>query len=419
MENTYQNPLRTHYSPIKRKRNTLTHYKSCKSYLNNDTYNLKKKLNINTNHLYTEIIPVKNKTSYKTLFNEYTNYPNCNYNYHYKNNNINLKISEKEKLNKSFNRVNPYYFQDKVQLLEKDKINEKVKNRIYLQREAIKQLSLNKLKYPSEKEKLQKINEFSQNPMISYDSKPPFQVKTLNNYYFNEYLTKKNNNINLYIKPRKEIEDYYNKCQYQTPINFDNGNIIHTKPNYIFPNYEKNKKNGQKMREELDKQIENKINKKRKKNNEDEKNRRYMDAIYGEYEIFLKKKEREEKLNKEKEIIIDNNLLKNYKIYEKNNLHDGEKEYMNKIKKKMDEEDFQKKLEEKQEKLKTMKNLREWSEINKKIKENKNKEKNREKIIWRNYSEIYIIKCKHGNELYRCCRCGKKYSRDKVHKVIY
>ena len=144
-----------------------------------------------------------------------------------------------------------------------------------------------------------------------------------------------------------------------------------------------------------------------------------MNKIYNDYENFLKKKEKEEKLNKEKEMIIDNNLLEEYKICEKKHLHDGEKEYMDKIKKKMDEEDFQKKYEEKQEKFKTMKNLREWSEINKKIKENKNKEKIKENIIWRNYSELYIIKCKHGKELYRCCKCGKKYSRDKVHKVIY
>ena len=417
MENNYQNALRTHYSPIKRKKNTLTHYKSYKSYLNNCSYNNKNNLDINRNPLYTEIIPSKNKTPYKTQINGCVNYPNYNYNYHYRKNNLNLNISEKEKLNKSFNRINPFYFQDKVQLIEKEKINEKVKNRILLQREAIKNLSLNKLKNPSEKEKLQKINEFSNNPMISYESKPPFQIKTLNNYYYNEYLTK--NNINLYTKPRKEIEDYYNKCQYQTPISIDNGNIIHTKPNYIFPNYEKNKEIGQKVKEELDKQVKNKNIKNRRRYIEDKKNRKIMNKIYNDYESFLKKKEKEEKLNKEKEMIIDNNLLENYKRYEKKHLHDGEKEYMDKIKNKIEEEDYQRKCEEKQEKLKTIKNLREWSEINKKIKENKKKEKVRENIIWRNYSEVFLIKCKHGKELYRCCICGKKYSKDKVHKVIY
>ncbi len=133
----------------------------------------------------------------------------------------------------------------------------------------------------------------------------------------------------------------------------------------------------------------------------------------------MKKKEKEEKLDKQKEISIDNFILDHYKEYEKKHLHDGEKDYMAKIRKKMEEEDFLKKYEEKHQKIKTMKNLREWSEINEKIKQNKNNDKIIEKRIWRNYSEFNIIKCKHGNELYKCCRCGNHYTRDQVHKIIF
>ena len=200
--------------------------------------------------------------------------------------------------------------------------------------------------------------------------------------------------------------------------NIKNPLITHTKPNYIYPNYGKNK-NDKKIKEELDKQVESKINKKRNKFIEEKTNGIFINKMYNDYEAFLKNKEKEEKLNKQKEINIDNDILDNYKQYEKKHLHDGEKDYMIRIRKKMEEEDFQRKYEEKHEKLKTMKNLKEWCEINEKIKENKNNENIKEKRIWKNYSEIYIIKCRHGKELYKCCRCGNHYSRDQVHKVIY
>ena len=61
--------------------------------------------------------------------------------------------------------MNPFYFQDKIQLIEKDNINAKIKNRTYLQREAIRNLSLHKIKNPSQKEKLQKLNEYSMNTL--------------------------------------------------------------------------------------------------------------------------------------------------------------------------------------------------------------------------------------------------------------
>ena len=64
-------------------------------------------------------------------------------------------------MNKSFNKIHPYYFQDKLQLIEKEKINEKIKNRMSLQREALKQLTIYKVNNPSKKEILQKINELS------------------------------------------------------------------------------------------------------------------------------------------------------------------------------------------------------------------------------------------------------------------
>ena len=148
----YSNDLRTHYSPINRNKNFLKRNKSCKSYIIKDPYNNEKYLNRNINILYTEAVQSKKNNLCEPDINEYVNYPY--FNYHYKKKNLCLNLSEKEKLNKSFNRINPYYFQDKVQSLEKGKINEKVLNRILLQRDAIMNLTLKILQKKKNSKKL-------------------------------------------------------------------------------------------------------------------------------------------------------------------------------------------------------------------------------------------------------------------------
>lgn len=55
-----------------------------------------------------------------------------------------------------------------------------------------------------------------------------------------------------------------------------------------------------------------------------------------------------QKLSKEKEVIMDNNLLTEYNQYVKNHINDGEKDCYNKIKTKMEKEDKQKDLEKRQ-----------------------------------------------------------------------
>ena len=413
MNNQYENNLRTHYSPLRNYDNNQT---NIKLYENNRYNNADNYSNIcNFSNYRTTYGQNINKTPNKIVISKSIYYPN--FNYHYAKKNLNLNLSEKDKLNKSFNKINPYYFQDKIQFLEKDNINSKIKNRIYLQREAMKQLALNKIKNPSEKEKLQKINEFSTNPLVSYIPKNPLHIKTMENYNYNQNLIK-NNYVNLYNRPRKEIEDYYNVCQYQPPMNDFMDTNIHTKPNYIYPKYEKYKMKN-KIKEELDEQRESQNDIEMIKNIEDENNGRITKKLYINYELFLKNKENDSKKDLQKEMMIDNNFLEGFKQYQKKHLHDNEQDYLKKMNKKMKEEDLQKEYEEREEQLKNMKNLREWYDFNQEINEKKKKDKNKEKILWKNYSAMFEIKCNHGNNLYKCCRCGKKYSRDQVHKIIY
>ena len=408
----YKRNLRTHYSPIRNNRQNLNHCKSYRTYIDDLFYDYNEY--INTNPYNEEIIPPPhNKSHYKNVLYKSVNNPYLNY--HYRKKYINLDNDEKEILAKSFNRINPFYFQDKIKSLEKERINEKIKDRIFLQRQALKQLSLNKINHPSEKEKLQKINELSNNPLLPYESGYPFDIKYLNNYN-NEYLITKYN-TNIYNKPRKEIEYYYNINQYKPPLNINIDPIIHTKPNFIFPNYDKNKKIKEKYKEDLDKQVMNNYINKRYQYIDELNDAKIRNKIYDDYEIFLKNKEKEEKLKKENEILQENIMLENYKQYENKYLKEREKDYLENIKKKMEDEEIRKIIEEKKEKSKNKKNVKDWYEINKEYKEIKKNDKDNE-IILKNYSEDHLNKCKHGKELYKCLRCGKKYSRDQVHKVI-
>ena len=367
--------LRTHYSLLRKNKRIPSEYNK----LDNNINANKQYSNINYNNYMTSH-QNQNRTPNKFILTKSYYNPD---NYHYAKSNINLNISEKEKLNKSFNKINPYYFQDKIQSIEKDNINTKIKNRIYLQREAIRNLSLYKIKNPSQKEKLQKLNEYSTNPLVSYNTKTPLQQKTLKNYYYNENMIK-SNNLNLFNRPRKEIEDYYNKCQYNPQASINMDPVIHTKPNYIYPEYEK-KRIGNEIKVELNKQLGLKNKNKNKMNKYSAKSNGVIEKeVNFDYELYLKTKEMEDKKDKQKEMLIDNDILNDYKQYQKKHLHDGEKNFFEKMRKKMKEEDLQKKNEEKEEKLKTIKNLREWNDINQKINEKKEKDKNKEKENKRN-----------------------------------
>jgi hypothetical protein len=290
--------------------------------------------------------------------------------------------------------------------MKKEKIDKKVKDRMHIQREALKQLTLYKIKNPSKKEVLQKINELSINPLLAHEPKPPLYLKTIENYYYNDNIIKKND-INIFNKPRKEIDEYYNKCQYQIPTTYDSDTIIHTKSKYIFPRLEKIKFENQ-IKEEIMKQR-NKKYKKEERKYEDVNNGKLKNKIYNEFDTFVKRKEKYQKLSKEKEIILDNNLLTEYNQYVKSHLNDGKKVAYNNIRMKMEKEDLQEDLKKEQEKNRTRKILNDWDNIYKKAKDKRNNEKIKEKKMWRNYSETFEINYNPKTKLAKNYRCGKNY----------
>ena len=404
MKNKYEYNLRTHYAPLKRSK----YYNSSSNLCPNKSQDKVKKelrLNIPYNNSYCEFIN-KYKTPNKVIesINTKFYYNNCN-------KNQDLNTINKEKLAKSFNKIHPYYFQDKIQLLEKEKLDKKIKNRMYEQREAIKQLTIYKINNPSKKELLQKMNELSSNPLLSYEPKSPLYKKTIENYYYNDNIIR-NKDINIFNKPRKEIEEYYNKCQYQIPKTLDSDMTIHTKAKYIFPVEEKNK---------FEKQIKEEIIKQRKKKYQIRENKieeikkgKIKNQLYNDLNIYIKHNEKQQKLNKEKEVILDNNILNEYNRYIKTHINDGKKDGYNNIIKQMEKEDLKENNEKKQEKMRTKQILNDWNNIHKKVKDRRNNEKIKEKKMWRNYSETFEINYKSKNNFPKRFQCKKNFSKDNI-----
>ena len=416
MNNKYGINLRTHYAPLKRSKHYSLNTINNKSFINKPLKIFRKELNIDIS--YNNENKSRNKTpintTYKTINNKFQYNPSLNIFGKKKNSDSNCSNKLKLKCYKSYTKSNPFYFQDKLNLIEKDKIENKIKNRLHLQREAIKQLYIYKLINPSKIEVLQKINELSYNPLIAYESKSPLQKKTINNYYYNDNIIK-NNDVNIFNKPRKEIEDYYNKCQYQIPNTYQSDNIIHTKGKYINPYIFKNK---------FEKQITEEIIKYKNKKNKIEQDKinnvidgKIKDKIYNDFNRYLTNKEKLRKKKLEKEIAIDNNLLTEYNQYIKNHINDGEKECFRYIRKKMEKEDIEKNNEIKNEKIRERKILNDWDNIYKKNKDIKNNEKIKEKQMWRNYSESFEINYNLQTNNIKKNQERKKYSKTRINRI--
>jgi hypothetical protein len=195
----------------------------------------------------------------------------------------NKPLEKKDLLNKTFNKINPFYFQDKMNDIE-DKKNDKIKELEKLQKQALDNLAKYKIANPSNKEKLQKTNEYSINPLNSCEKEDPRLVKTMKNYDKKENFINKNKDLYRIDKPRKAINDYYNKCLYQVPVMEEEY--------HVNPEYKKE------VNKELKKQIEENKNNKKKKKDEEINEEKIANKKMNDYIEFLNKKNREDKQKK-------------------------------------------------------------------------------------------------------------------------
>ena len=102
---------------------------------------------------------------------------------------------QKEILNNTFNKVNPFYFQDKMKDLYKDKIQHRLKELEKIQRQALNNLAKYKIENPTGVEKLQKQQELSINPMVAHEREDPRVGKTLRAYDLKENFINANRDL--------------------------------------------------------------------------------------------------------------------------------------------------------------------------------------------------------------------------------
>ena len=349
---------------------------------------------------------MKNKEEGKTEKYFYTLICTNSYNHKKATKNFkNIPLEKKDLLNKTFNRINPFYFQDKMRDFHKDNINNKINDLEKLQRDALNKLAKYQIENPTNKEKLQKANEYSINPLNSQEKQDERLIKTQRNYDNKENFIIKNKDLYKIDQPRKAIKDYFNKCIYQVPVLEEEY--------HIDPQYKKE------YNKELKKQIEENRNNKKKKKDEEIKEEKMANKEMNDYIEFLNKKNKENKQKKYEEFYKRNKILDDLKKRKEEEEKKNDQKFDQEFRKKIKEEDEKMKENKKQKKLNDIDKYQKFLNDFEKQKRDKKKEIELENNKWKNYSQEYNAKCKHGLDIYRCAICNKVFPKDKLIKYYY
>ena len=311
-------------------------------------------------------------------------------------------LEQKYLLTKTFNKVNPYYFQDKMKDLQKDNINNKIKELENLQKQVLDKLAKYQIDNPTNKERLQKKNEYSINPFNSYEKEDPRFIKTQQAYDQKENFINNNRDLYQIDKPRKAINDYYNKCLYQVPILEEEY--------HVDPEYKKEVNN------ELKKQIEENKKNRKKKKDDDINDERIANQQMNDYLEFLDRKNKKDKMKIYEDYAKNNLDLDKYRKTKEEEEKKKAQKFENDYRKKLKEEDEEKRERERQKKLNDINKYQNWMEEFENEKNIKKKEEEKEKDKWNNYQIEYNNKCKHGLDIYRCAICNRIYPKDQLIK---
>ena len=315
-----------------------------------------------------------------------------------------IPIEQKEILNNTFNKVNPFYFQDKMKDIYKEKIQHKIKELELLQRQAVNNLAKYKIENPTDIEKFQKHQELSMNPMVAHEREDPRICKTLRTYDLKENFINENREIYQIDKPRKAINDYYKKCCFQVPVQ--------EKEYYVDQKYIKQ------VSIDLREQIEEKKIKNKKIKEEEIKTERISNKKMEDYNDFLCRKNIEQKKHYLKEFYKKSKYIDNFRVYKNEVDQRNRQSYLDKMNQKMRKEDEDKRIKNRQKRINEINKLQTWKKDFDFDRKNKKREKEEEVHKWYNYSQDFIYSCAHGNEVAKCCLCNQSLPKDKWIKYI-
>ena len=304
---------------------------------------------------YSSVILMKNASNPTKDFNYVCD--NC-----YNNKIVTKKFKEqppqqKEILNNTFNKVNPFYFQDKMKDLHKDKIQHRIKELEKLQRQALNNLAKYKIENPTNIEKFQKTQELSINPMVAHEREDPRLGKTLKAYDLKEHFINENKDLYQIDKPRKAINDYYKKCIFQVPV-VENEYFVD--PKYI-----------KQVSIDLREQIEERKNDKKKRREEEIKTERISNKQMNDYSEFLCRKNKDQRKNYLNEFYKKSKVIDNYRKLKEEQEQKNRKNYIDKINQRMKKEDDEKKAKNRQRKIDEINKLQTWKKDFENVKKNK------------------------------------------------
>ena len=352
-------------------------------YRNDSTDNKKIKL-----HKFNE----KNKTEYNFDIKEQDLYcMNC----------LNRKKNLNKNLSKIMKRNNSFDFSFQENLALKHLDEEYINNRI-IENERRQLLAFNHLKKFKEndtvpsKAKLQYLYE---------NSEYPFHGLNLQEYLY--YKNKKRNekinklmldNISSYkfTQPRKEINDYYNKVMYQTPLLEKD-----THPSYKY-----------KMRylKTLQKEMDESIKLKKLRKKEEQKKEKEELNKYNELVQKIDAENRHKNKIKQGLIYENNNNMSNIKKEQdksnRNNMIHGYRERVRKFKERVNE--YQSFIN--QQRINEMNNLQNW--INESLKQKKEEmnKKNNEDQRWKKYHKDFNDFYEKNTHADKCAECNLVYT---------
>ena len=268
---------------------------------------------------------------------------------------------KKEILNKTFNKLNPFYFQDKMKFLYKDKIQHRVKELEKIQSQALTHLAQYEIENPSNIEIFQKQQELSVNPMLSHEREDPRIRKTLRAYDLKENIKQ------VSIDLRDQIE-------------------------------------------------EKKINKKRIKE-EEIKTERIANKKIVDYSQYIYRKNKDQRKNYLDEFYKKSKVVDNFKKLKEEQEQKNRKDYLDKIEQRMKKEDEEKKSKCYRKKVEEYNRIQNWKKNIEKDRKKRKLEKEEENHKWVNYSQDYIVKCNHAVGQTKCALCDRPIPKEKVFRI--
>ncbi len=312
---------------------------------------------------------------------------------------LNEQENDKDHLNKCFNNKNPYDFQDKMNLTHQELINDKINKRNYLVEKLANKLEQIK-KIPNEKEKLIYNNQYAVNELC-FEKNDPRYERIKNNYDHKEKIIEKYKHKFNLNNPRKEIQDYYNKTQYDVPLMEPEHKLSDECKKYYF----------QTLQDQINEKKENKKKQEKEKiDYENQKNKQFND-----YLKWYKNKENYNKMKNQKDLIENNEKLKMYKLNLKEEEEKNKKDYEKKLNDEIQREKenaYRKKLEKK---FNDMNQLNKWFDEAREEKLKKKKKEDLEEIKWQKYKKDADKLCIHGCNLCNCAICNRILPKEKLY----